>query len=116
MHGLRDLNGKMATPERSAQARRLLAMYRQVVRSGDLGVICGDFNVEPDSETLAILSDAGFTELVTSGEFAGTRNSRYTKLGRFADYMLVSEGTNVEQFNVVYDPEVSDHCPLILDI
>lgn len=116
MHGLRDLNGKMDTPERNAQAQRLLSMSRQVSEPEDFVVICGDFNVEPDSETLRILADAGLNELVTGRGFTSTRNSQYKKPGRFADYMLVSEPETVKGFDVVHDPEVSDHCPLILNV
>ena len=52
MHGLRDPAGKHDTPARAAQARRLLDLSRRVSEPDDLTVICGDFNVEPDSETL----------------------------------------------------------------
>ena len=116
MHGLRDLAGKMDTPERTAQAARLLALSDQVSDTGDLRIICGDFNVEANSETLTYLADAGFHELVTGGGFAGTRNSQYKKSGRFADYMLINKPEKVAGFDVVYDPEVSDHCPLVLEV
>lgn len=116
MHGLRDLNGKMDTPERRVQAERLLALSDAVSCPGDLRVICGDFNVEPASETLEILTHAGLAEMVTSRGFESTRNSRYTKPGRFADYLLVSDAAAVRSFDVIQDPEVSDHCPLILEI
>lgn len=114
MHGLRDLAGKMDTPERAAQAHRFAQMARELGRAGDDLVLCGDFNVEPDSETLRILGALGLLELVTTRGFAGTRNSLYQKPARFADYMLVSAGLKEAAFEVVYDPEVSDHCPLIL--
>ncbi|WP_299783773.1 endonuclease/exonuclease/phosphatase family protein [uncultured Roseobacter sp.] len=114
MHGLRDLNGKMDTPERAAQARRLLDLSDGIAEEGDFVVVCGDFNVEPGSETLSILADAGLTELVTRRGFEGTRTSLYKKPGRFADYMLVNREAEVHAFDVVYDPEVSDHCPLVL--
>ncbi len=116
MHGLRDLNGKMDTPTRAVQAQRLLELSQQVSEPNDLTVICGDFNVEADSETLRILADAGFSELVTGYGFEGTRNSQYKKPGKFADYMLISDPKAVQTFNVIYDPEVSDHCPLVLGI
>lgn len=116
MHGLRDLRGKMDTPERAAQARKLRDLSRHMSEPDDLAVICGDFNVEPNSQTLSILSDAGMTELVTGRGFKGTRNTQYKKPGRFADYMLINREDAVESFDVVYDPEVSDHCPLILEI
>lgn len=116
MHGLRDLNGKMDTPERAEQARQLLGLTRQISEATDLSVICGDFNVEPDSETLRILKEAGLTELVENHGFPSTRNSHYKKLGKFADYMLINHLDEVRDFQVIYDPEVSDHCPLVLKI
>jgi hypothetical protein len=116
MHGLRDLRGKMDTPERADQARRLLALSERVFEDGDLKIFCGDFNVESGSETLAILKEGGFTELVATFGFDGTRTSHYGKPGRFADYMLVNRIEDVLDFSVVYQPEVSDHCPLIVDL
>ena len=116
MHGLRDLRGKMDTPERATQARRFLAMSDAVTEPGDLRVVCGDFNVAPGSETLHMLGQAGLVELVTARGHAGTRTSHYGKPGRFADYMLVSDVSAVHRFDVVRDPEVSDHCPLVLEI
>ena len=114
MHGLRDLNGKMDTQERANQARRLLELSRQVSEPDDVVVVCGDFNVEPDSETLAVLADGGLIELVTGRGFDSTRTSHYKKAGRFADYMLVNREAAVRDFDVISDPEVSDHCPLVL--
>ena len=116
MHGLRDLAGKMDTAERAAQAAHLLALSDQVSEPGDLRIICGDFNVEANSETLTYLGDAGFSELVTSGGFEGTRNSQYKKPGKFADYMLINRPQALRSFDVIYDPEVSDHCPLVLEV
>ncbi|WP_148264508.1 endonuclease/exonuclease/phosphatase family protein [Roseobacter litoralis] len=116
MHGLRDLNGKMDTPERAEQAQRLLALSRHISEPGDLRIVCGDFNVEPHSETLEILGAAGLSELVTGRGFTSTRNTQYKKSGKFADYMLISDADAVQEFNVVYNPEVSDHCPLVLTI
>ncbi|MEL7213967.1 MAG: endonuclease/exonuclease/phosphatase family protein [Pseudomonadota bacterium] len=116
MHGLRDLAGKMDTHARATQAKRLLALSEQVSEKDDLRIICGDFNVEPESETLDLLKTAGFTELVTSRGFKTTRNSQYKKAGRFADYMLINRTAAVRQFDVIADPEVSDHCPLVLEI
>ncbi|MEO1732915.1 MAG: endonuclease/exonuclease/phosphatase family protein [Pseudomonadota bacterium] len=116
MHGLRDLRGKTDTPDRTAQAHSFLKLARSVADAGDLVVLCGDFNVEPESQTLQMLADAGFTELVELGGFPGTRSQHYKKPGRFADYMLVNDVHAVRDFAVVYDPEVSDHCPLVLHL
>jgi endonuclease/exonuclease/phosphatase family metal-dependent hydrolase len=116
MHGLRDLRGKMDTPERAMQAQRFLEISRQISQPGDLSILCGDFNVEPDSETLQNLADAGFTELVTGRGFTSTRSSHYTKPVKYADYMLVNDEGAVKAFDVIYNPEVSDHCPLVLTL
>lgn len=116
MHGLRDLRGKIDTPERRVQAQRLLGMSRQVASGDDLSVICGDFNVEPDSDTLKVLREAGMEELVTARGFTSTRTALYEKPGKYADYMLINRPEDVLGFDVVHAPEVSDHCPLVLEI
>lgn len=117
MHGLRDPRGKRHTPERTGQAERLAAMARELARSGDARAVCGDFNVQPDSATFATLAELGLRELVVEGGFAGTRTSLYAKpRGGVADYMLVGEEVSPKGFEVVRDPEVSDHCPLLLEL
>ncbi|NJO75917.1 MAG: endonuclease/exonuclease/phosphatase family protein [Leptolyngbyaceae cyanobacterium RM1_406_9] len=116
MHGLRDLNGKMDTPERVAQAHRLSALAQAITEKNDPLVVCGDFNVEPDSETFDVLKKLDLTDLVTSRGFTDTRTSHYKKPGRFADYMLVNTFVEVVSFQVVEQPEVSDHRPLVLEI
>ena len=114
MHGLRDLDGKHDTPERLAQAERLAALTQSVTKPGDRVVVCGDFNVLPDSETFAVLERIGLGDLVTGRGFTDTRTSHYEKPGRFADYMLVNDAVRVLSFDVVAAPEVSDHRPLVL--
>lgn len=116
MHGLRDLNGKGDSPERRLQAERLADLAARVVEPGDALIVCGDFNVEPISETFDVLSKLGLVDLVTTRGFQGTRTSHYSKPGRYADYMLVNQNVTVLDFAVVSDPEVSDHCPLLLTI
>ncbi len=116
MHGLRDLNGKSDTPERRRQAERLAELVERVVEPGDGVIVCGDFNVEPGSETFSVLGAVGLVDLVTGRGFEGTRTTHHAKPGRFADYMLVNGDVTVQDFSVVRYPEVSDHCPLVLTI
>ncbi|KZK76554.1 Endonuclease/Exonuclease/phosphatase family protein [Pseudovibrio sp. Ad46] len=116
MHGLRDLNGKKDTLERFEQAKRLLNISQAVSEPGDLRVVCGDFNVEPGSETIRLLEDDGFVELVNHYEIETTRNSHYKKPGKFADYMLIDRVDEIMDFQVLQKPEVSDHCPLVLTL
>ena len=64
---------------------------------------------------LIILAGIGLYDLVAATGVAGTRTSFYAKPGRFADYMLVNAAVPVRRFEVVSAPEVSDHCPLLLE-
>ena len=116
MHGLRDLNGKIDTPERLDQAHRFVALIEAVAEEGDRLVVCGDFNVEPGSRTFEILAEMELADLVVGRGFSGTRTSHYKKPGRYADYMLVNGAVDVLAFEVVEQPEVSDHRPLLLEI
>ncbi|KAA3504168.1 endonuclease/exonuclease/phosphatase family protein [Rhizobium rhizogenes] len=115
MHGLRHLEGKHDSPARLAQANRLVQLVRNIAEAGDRIIVCGDFNVLPDSETFAVLRELDLTELVTTRGFTDTRTSHYTKQNRYADYMLVNPAVKIVHFDVVRQPEVSDHCPLLLD-
>ncbi|WP_144574428.1 endonuclease/exonuclease/phosphatase family protein [Agrobacterium sp. DE0009] len=115
MHGLRDLAGKHDTPARLEQAKNLVKLVRNVAEEGDRIIVCGDFNVLPDSETFEVLSDLDLVELVTGRGFTDTRTSLYPKPNRYADYLLVNPAVTVDRFDVVREPEVSDHCPLLLE-
>ncbi|MCL6706208.1 endonuclease/exonuclease/phosphatase family protein [Pseudomonas sp. R2.Fl] len=116
LHGLRDLAGKGDTPARLAQAHAIVRLVEKVRQPGDGLVVCGDFNLMPDSETFAILAGIGLTDLVTTRGFTDTRTSWYPKEGRHADYLLVTPEVKVERFEVVAEPEVSDHRALLLEI
>jgi Endonuclease/Exonuclease/phosphatase family len=115
MHGLRDPAGKADTDARCAQAERFAAMIRQTRQPGDAVIACGDFNVLPGSVTLRRLGDLGLADLVTGRGHIDTRTSHYRKEPRYADYLLVNDRVRVDGFAVVAEPEVSDHCPLVLD-
>jgi len=115
LHGLRDRNGKGDTPARAAQAEALLRLIERLWHRGERLIVCGDLNLLPDSNTFEALSRLGLVDLVTSRGFTSTRTSHYEKDGRFADYMLVTPNVEVVRFDVVAEPEVSDHCALRLD-
>lgn len=116
LHGLRELDGKGDTTARDAQTTKLIELIGTLRHEGDGLVVCGDFNVLPDSRMIAALRGIGLTELVTSGGFTDTRTSFYAKTPRFADYMLVSDNVDIRSFEVVAEPEVSDHRALLLEI
>jgi endonuclease/exonuclease/phosphatase family metal-dependent hydrolase len=113
LHGLRHPSGKSDTPARRAQAGRLARLVTRVRTKTDLTVVCGDLNLLPDSETFAVLGTIGLVDLVGATD---TRSSRYTKPIRHANYLMVSDPDAVSKFEVLTEPEVSDHRPLVLDI
>lgn len=76
LHGLRDRRGKVDTPDRRAQAERIVDLV----------------------------------------ETADTRTSQYAKPVRHAGYVLVSDPAAVRRFEILTEPEVSDHRALLLEI
>lgn len=113
VHGLRDSAGKADTPARLAQARRLAEVVDSMHEPGDVVVVCGDLNVLPESQTFTVLGALGLTDLVGS---ADTRTARYDKPVRHAGYLLVSDPAAVRRFEIVTQPEVSDHRVLLVDL
>ncbi|MGD9480997.1 endonuclease/exonuclease/phosphatase family protein [Shinella sp. G-2] len=115
-HGLRETGGKSDTPARDAQAASLIALIDRLHRQDEALILCGDFNLLPESRTFQSLADLGLTDLITTNGFTDTRTSLYTKPGRYADYMLVNARAPVADFTVVETPEVSDHRALLLTL
>lgn len=113
LHGLRDPAGKHDTPARRAQAQRLAELVDRSRQAGDVVVVCGDLNLLPDSETFAVLAKIGLVDLVGT---ADTRTSHYPKPIRHASYLLVSDPAAVNRFEILAEPEVSDHRALLVEI
>lgn len=111
VHGLWNGKGKTDTADRLAQSHKI----REFIRGrGEQVVVMGDFNLNPDTQSLAILED-GMRNLIKEYGVTSTRTSHYPKEGKFADYALVSPGIKVKDFKVLPE-EVSDHAALYLEI
>lgn len=110
-HGLWNGKGKTDTEERLQQSKKIGELTKKIKNPY---VICGDFNLLPETESMKSLEDLGLRNLVTEYGITSTRTSFYTKPEKFADYVLTSEGIDVHTFKVLPD-EVSDHSPLYLD-
>jgi hypothetical protein len=111
LHGLwqRDTD-KADTPERLVQSE----IVREFINHQEGKVVlCGDFNLVPDGESIKILED-GMINLVKKFNVTSVRSDFYTKLGKFASYILTSPNIQVAHFEVLQD-QVSDHLPLLLD-
>lgn len=113
-HGLyKEGTDKKDTPERYAQSRKIKTFLNQ---TNGAKILCGDFNLTPETEALSIL-EKGMINLIIKYGITSTRSPlyRHYKTGlRFADYVLVSPDVNVRDFKVS-DVEISDHLPMILE-
>lgn len=110
-HGLWNGRGKGDSEERIEQSRRILKV---LAGRREPFVLCGDFNLLPETESLRMLEAAGLRNLVTEFGVTSTRTSLYRRPEPFADYVFVSDGIDVRDFHVLPD-EVSDHAPLRLE-
>ncbi|MBX3710028.1 MAG: endonuclease/exonuclease/phosphatase family protein [Gammaproteobacteria bacterium] len=110
IHGLWNGKGKKDSPERIAQSRRI----KEFVDTIDTPkILCGDFNLRPDTESIKIL-EKEMRNLIKTYNIQSTRTNLYPKEEKFADYIFTSSGVTVNNFAVLKD-EVSDHSPLLLD-
>jgi endonuclease/exonuclease/phosphatase family metal-dependent hydrolase len=76
-------------------------------------ILCGDFNLQPDTESVAVLKK-GMRSLTDDYGIKTTRG-RYRQFDEhISDYMIVSPEIKVLDFQVP-DIIISDHLPLILD-
>jgi endonuclease/exonuclease/phosphatase family metal-dependent hydrolase len=111
VHGLWNGMGKTDTLDRLAQSRRIKEFVNSTVGSK---ILCGDFNLRPDTESIQIL-EKDMRNLIKEYSIQSTRTSIYGKEEKFADYIFTSPEIIVKNFSVLPE-EVSDHAPLLLEI
>jgi endonuclease/exonuclease/phosphatase family metal-dependent hydrolase len=110
VHGLWNGQGKTDTDARLAQSKAIRNFTDSV--SG-LKIICGDFNLRPDTESIAII-EQGMHNLIKENNILSTRTSLYGKDEKYADYIFTSPEIDVKDFKVMPE-EVSDHAALYLE-
>jgi len=111
-HGLWNGKGKTDNEDRILQSRNIVDFIGGL--KGEV-VLCGDFNLLPDTESIKIFEDAGLRNLIKEYGITSTRTSHYTKPGKYADYVFVSGGVKIKAFKVLPE-EVSDHSALCVEI
>ncbi|MEO5928064.1 MAG: endonuclease/exonuclease/phosphatase family protein [Patescibacteria group bacterium] len=111
VHAAWQATGKVDTPERLEQSQRIIDFTKTI--SHPL-VLCGDFNLLPETQSIKLLEDAGWENLITTHGITSTRTSLYKKPERYADYIFTKNGVNVHEFRTLPE-EVSDHAALFLD-
>jgi endonuclease/exonuclease/phosphatase family metal-dependent hydrolase len=110
-HGLWNGKGKLDSKDRITQSNNITNFIKKL--DGKI-VFCGDFNLHPETESIAILEKIGLRNLIKDYDIKSTRTSHYTKDEKFADYVFVSDNVKVNEFKVLPD-EISDHAALYLD-
>ena len=78
-------------------------------------ILCGDFNLNPNTQSMEILEDLGMRNLIKDFQIKTTRSKFYTWPIPFADYILTSEDIEVVAFEVL-PTEASDHLPLVVEV
>lgn len=126
IHGVWIRNaGKGDNDIRLAQSAKILKLLKEL--DGEV-ILTGDFNLDPDTQSIKMLEDSGLNNLIKINKITSTRSSEYSKTleykvgdnivkndgDKFADYTFTSDGINVVNYQVP-PVEVSDHLPLILD-
>jgi len=109
LHGLYTGGGKGDGVARLQQSERV----KKYMESFDGSkILCGDFNLNPDTQGLVIL-EKGMVNLIKKSGVTSTRSHYYPKESKWADYILISPDLEVERFTVLKNV-VSDHLPLEL--
>jgi exonuclease III len=113
-HGLRTSEGKGDTPARLQQSESVKKFIEERRKEGKEVVLCGDFNMAPDTESMSIL-EKGMRNLIKDYGITSTRSELYERANRYSDYILTSPGIKVVKFEAVKEPVISDHLPLYME-
>ena len=111
VHGLWQGSMKKDSEARFEQSRRIIDLANKFQGKT---IICGDFNLEPETESIKMIENLPMKNLIKEFNVLSTRTSYYSKDIKFADYVFVDNGVELIDFRVLPD-EVSDHAPLYVD-
>lgn len=109
-HGLWNGLGKGDSADRIKQSKKVIDFLKKQDGSK---VLCGDLNLLPESQSLAIL-EKSLVNLIKKYNIESTRSSFYKKKCKHASYTLVSDDIIVKEFDVP-NINVSDHLPMELE-
>ncbi len=115
VHGKTLPGNKLDTPVRLKQSETIINFFADKSSPKMVG---GDFNLMPDTKSVAMFEEAGYKNLIKDFGIKNTRNKlsweQFNNIQHFADYVFVSKDIKVSKFEVPYT-EISDHLPQILD-
>ncbi|PPE03075.1 endonuclease/exonuclease/phosphatase family protein [Holospora curviuscula] len=110
VHGLWNGMGKGDSAQRIDQSLKIKHFLDSI---NEHKILCGDFNLKPDTKSLEILSQ-GMDDHIKINVVQSTRTSFYPGAERFADYIYTSKNVDVQNFQVLRE-EISDHAALQID-
>ncbi len=123
VHGLTySPDDKLDTQERLEQSRLIKEFALQTClpagREKGSVIICGDFNILPQTESITTFNDS-FVDLIQKYSISTTRSKISPWYGapgelKFSDYAFVSSNMKITDFKVP-DVDVSDHLPLVIE-
>ncbi len=111
LHGAWQPGGKKDTPERLAQSRAIVEFAK---RFSHPLILAGDFNLNLQTESIRLIEESGWENLIRSHNILSTRTSFYNKPEKFADYLFLKNGIQTNKFRILPE-EVSDHAALFLE-
>lgn len=113
-HGLWTGKGKNDTDDRINQSQNIVNFLKTL--EGEI-ILCGDFNLNPDTESIKMIENFGLKNLIKENNISTTRTSLYSRreVSPFADYTFVSKDLEVKSFEIMSE-EVSDHSAMKLVI
>jgi hypothetical protein len=120
VHGKAIPGTKIDTPVRIKQSEKIINFFKN---KNGLKIVGGDFNLNPDTQSIKMFEKAGYRNLVREFKIKATRNKISWKQFQnepgfvkqyFADYVFVSSDVKVISFKVPY-MEISNHLPQILE-
>lgn len=119
VHGAPQPGDKVDTPDRIFQSESVI----QHLRSENIySIVMGDFNLMPDTQSIAMFEANGYHNLIEEYAIETTRNhitwDKYPSHMKqlHADYAFLSPDTSIDYDFVVEQDIVSDHLPLQLTV
>ena len=104
---------KQGTKRTKSACQKLIQFAAEVTFPS---IICGDFNLFPDTESIKILKEK-FTSLVDKYNVSHTRpktNELSSAKRNVVDYIFTSKKIKIRSFKVI-NSDVSDHLPLLVE-
>lgn len=114
-HGPAQPGDKLDNEQRIEISKKLKSIWEILPEENK--ILCGDFNLMPDTQSIKILENCGFN-LIRDYNIQNTRNeiswAKYHNRQSFADFIFISKSIKVKSFTVPYNL-VSDHLPMIFE-